>query len=171
MKRLTLLRHAKSSWEEASVADHERTLSARGKRDAPTMGKRLAARNVSPSIIVSSSAVRARRTAKLIAEALNCPTECLKIKKKLYLATAENILELICDLEDDFSDLLVVGHNPGLTELVNRLLPELSMDNLPTSGVIAMDFQTKKWSEIAEIDAELVFYDYPKNPELLMKDD
>ena len=95
----------------------------------------------------------------------------MKIKKKLYLATAENILELICDQEDDFSDLLVVGHNPGLTELVNRLLPELSMDNLPTSGVIAMDFQTKKWSEIAEIDAELVFYDYPKNPELLMKDD
>ncbi len=168
MKRLTLLRHAKSSWADSSLADHDRTLSARGKRDAPKMGKRMAARKVSPSVIISSSAVRARRTAKIVAEALKCPAESLKIEKELYLATTEKILELVCSQEDNFSDLLVVSHNPGLTELVNRLLPELSMDNLPTSGVIAMDFNTKKWSDIAEIDAELVFYDYPKNSELLM---
>ena len=171
MKRLTLLRHAKSSWAEAALADHERTLSARGKHDAPKMGKRLATRKVSPSLIISSSAARARWTAKLVAEALKYPAESLKIGKDLYLTTAEKILELVCSQEDNFSDLLVVGHNPGLTELVNRLLPELSMDNLPTSGVIAMDFNTKKWSDIAETDAELVFYDYPKNSELLMKDD
>ena len=171
MKRLTLLRHAKSSWTEASLADHERVLSGRGKRDAPRMGKRMAARKVRPSLIISSSAVRARRTAKLVAEALQYPAEFLQFEKELYLATAERILELICGQEDKLCDLLIVGHNPGLTELVNQLLPALSMDNLPTSGIVAMDFKTKKWSEITDIDAELVFYDYPKNPELLLIED
>ncbi len=169
MKRLTLLRHAKSSWAEASLADHERTLSARGKRDAPKMGKRLAARELSPSLIISSSAVRARRTAKVVAEALKYPAESLQIEKELYLATAEKILELVCSQDDNVSDLLIVSHNPGLTELVNRLLPDLDMDNLATSGIVAMNFDTKKWSEIDEIYAEFVFYDYPKNPELLEK--
>ena len=164
-----MLRHAKSSWAEASLADHERTLSTRGKRDAPKMGKRLAAREVSPSLIISSSAVRARRTAKIIAAALKYPAESLQIERDLYLATAEKILELVRSQEDNVSDLLVVGHNPGLTELVNRLLPELDLDNLATSGVVAMDFDTTKWSEIDEMYAEFVFYDYPKNRESLAK--
>ena len=135
------------------------------------MGKRLAARKVSPSLIISSAAVRARRTAKLVAEALKYPAESLQIEKELYLATAEKILELVCSQDDDVPDLLIVGHNPDLTKLINRLLPELSMDNLPTSGVVAIDFNTKKWSETAEVDAELVFYDFPKNSESLEKDD
>ncbi len=171
MKRLTLLRHAKSSWTDASLADHERILSARGERDAPKMGKRMAARKVRPSVIISSSAVRARRTAKLVAEALQYPAESLHIEQGLYLATAETILELICNQEDNSCDLLVVGHNPGLTELVNQLLPALSINNLPTSGAVAIDFQTQQWAEITEVNAELVFYDYPKNPELLLIED
>ncbi len=133
------------------------------------MGKRLAAREVSPSLIISSSAVRARRTAKIVAEALEYPAESLQIERDLYLATAEKILELVRSQEDNVSDLLVVGHNPGLTELVNRLLPELDLDNLATSGVVAMDFDTTKWSEIDEMYAEFVFYDYPKNRELPAK--
>ena len=135
------------------------------------MGKRLAAREVSPSLIISSSAVRARRTANIVAEALEYPAESLQIERDLYLATAEKILELVRSQEDNVSDLLVVGHNPGLTELVNRLLPELDLDNLATSGVVAMDFDTKKWSDIDEINAEFAFYDYPKNRELLAKRD
>ncbi len=171
MKRLTLFRHAKSSWTDPSSIDHDRGLSGRGKRDAPRMGERMAARKVSPSVIISSSAVRARRTAKIVAEALKYPVESLQLEKALYLATAEQILELICSQEDNLFDLMVVGHNPGLTDLVNELLPALSMDNLPTSGVVAMAFETKEWSQITEVDAELLFYDYPKNPELLLIED
>lgn len=129
------------------------------------MGERLAARKIRPSLIISSSAVRARRTAKFVAAALKYPDEFLQIEKELYLATEKKILELVCAQPDNFGDLLLIGHNPGLTELVNQLLPALDMDNLPTSGVVAMDFKTNKWSEITEIDAELVFYDYPKNPD------
>lgn len=171
MKRLTLLRHAKSSWSDPLSADHARGLSGRGKRDAPKMGKRMAARGSRPAVIISSSAKRARRTAKIVAEALQYPAKSLQIEKALYLATAETILELICGQDDNIGDLLIVGHNPGLTDLVNELLPSLSMHNLPTSGVVAIDFKTEEWSRITEVGAELLFYDYPKNPELLLKED
>ena len=166
MKRLTLLRHAKSSWTEVSLADHDRVLSERGERDAPKMGKRMAAQKVRPSLIIASSAARARATAKFIAEALKYPAEFLQVEKELYLATSDQILELVCNQEDNFSDLLLIGHNPGITDLANRLLPSISLNNLPTSGVIALDFDTKKWSELAEVSAKLGFYDYPKNLEL-----
>jgi phosphohistidine phosphatase len=171
MKRLTLLRHAKSSWTEPSLADHDRVLSERGERDAPKMGKRMAARKVRPSLIIASSAARARATAKFIAEALKYPAEFLQVEKELYLATPDQILELVCSQEDNFSDLLLIGHNPGITDLANRLLPSIGLNNLPTSGVVALDFDTKKWSELAEVNAKLGFYDYPKNPELLLIED
>ena len=171
MKRLTLLRHAKSSWTEPSLADHDRVLSERGERDAPKMGKRMAARKVRPSLIIASSAARARATAKFIAEALKYPAEFLQVEKELYLATPDQILELVCSQEDNFSDLLLIGHNPGITDLANRLLPSIGLNNLPTSGVVALDFDTKKWSELAEVSAKLGFYDYPKNPELLLIED
>jgi len=171
MKRLTLLRHAKSSWTETSLADHERVLSARGERDAPKTGQRMMARKVRPSLIISSSAVRARQTAKIVAEALKYPAEFLQFERELYLAAAEKLLELICSQEDNFANLLIIGHNPGLTALVNQLLPALDMSNLPTSGFVTMDFNTKQWSEITAVNAEFVFYDYPKSPELLLIDD
>jgi len=171
MKRLTLLRHAKSSWAEISLSDHERVLSERGERDAPRMGKRLAIRKVRPSLIVSSSAARARRTASLVAEALKYPAEFLQSEKDLYLATPDSILEIVCGQEDNYSDLMVIAHNPGLTDLANQLLPALHLDNLPTSGAVAIDFVTKKWSEIADAETILAFYDYPKNPELLLIED
>ncbi len=171
MKRLTLLRHAKSSWAEPSFADHDRVLSERGERDAPRMGKRMAARKVRPSLIIASSAARALATAKFIAEALKYPPEFLQVEKELYLATADQILELACSQEDNFSDLLLIGHNPGMTDLANRLLPSIGLNNLPTSGVVALDFDTKKWSELTDVSSELVFYDYPKNPELLLIED
>ena len=171
MKRLTLLRHAKSSWTEVSLADHDRVLSERGERDAPRMGKRMAARKVRPSLIIVSSAARARATAKFIAEALKYPAEFLQVEKELYLATADQILELVCSHDDNFADLLIIGHNPGMTDLVNHLLPSIGIKTLPTSGVVALDFATNKWVKLAEASANLVFYDYPKNPELLLIED
>jgi len=111
------------------------------------MGKRMAARKVRPSLIIASSAARARATAKFIAEALKYPPEFLQIEKELYLASADTILELACGQKDNFSDLLIIGHNPGMTDLVNQLLPSIGLNNLPTSGIVALDFDTKKWSE------------------------
>jgi phosphohistidine phosphatase len=73
--------------------------------------------------------------------------------------------------DDAFSDVLLVGHNPGLTDLANRLLPDLNLSNLPTAGALAIDFATERWSEIGRSEARLAYYDYPKNPELLLIED
>ncbi len=171
MKRLTLVRHAKSSWTEVLLSDHDRDLAERGIRDAPRMGKRINARKLRPSLIISSTAVRAMSTARAIAEALNYPLEFLQSEKELYLASPDKILEIVCAQEDNFSDLMVVGHNPGMTDLANQLLPSLDIDNLPTCGVVAIDFETGSWAKIPEANARLFFYDYPKNPELLLIED
>ena len=171
MKRLTLLRHAKSSWEDTRLADHDRPLSRRGERDAPKMGARLSARKARPSLILSSSATRAFITARYVAEALGYPLEFLQTERRLYLAPPADILELVKSQEDNFSDLLVVGHNPGLTDLANGLLPDLGLENLPTAGVVAIEFAARKWSNLTESDPTMLYYDYPKNPELLLIED
>ncbi len=171
MKRLILLRHAKSSWADESLADIDRPLGTRGERDAPRMGLRLKARRERPSLILSSPAKRARRTAELIAEVLEYPREFLQHERALYLADAAGIAAVIGAQAPQFSCLLVVAHNPGLTDLANRLLPKLSLDNLPTAGVVAADFQIERWDEIANAQGALAYFDYPKNPELLVIED
>jgi phosphohistidine phosphatase len=165
MKRLTLLRHAKSSWREHSLPDSERPLSSRGERDAPAMGLRLKANRARPSLILTSHAARAKSTAKIVARSLGFPEEFLQIERSLYLATPDTILAVVAAQDDRFEDLMVVGHNPGMTELVNRLLPGLALDNLPTSGVVAIDSDAERWRDIGAADRRLAFYDYPKNPQ------
>ena len=173
MRRLTLFRHAKSSWGNPGLADRDRPLSERGERDAPKMGARLLARKARPSLIITSPATRAQATARLIAEPLAYPLEFLQAEPQLYLAAPEEILGLIQHQQDNFADLFIVGHNPGLTDLTNRLLPDLGLDNLPTAGAVAMEFATRKWSEVGQSTTKVSFlyYDYPKNPELLLVED
>jgi len=132
------------------------------------MGRRLVAHKARPSLILSSPAVRAHSTAKAIAASLKYPSEFLQLEDEIYLATPEELIELLLRQRDDFSDLMVVGHNPGLTDLANELLPDLKLENLPTGGVVAVDFDTEEWSQIREKPARLAYYDYPKNPEVLL---
>ena len=168
MKRLSLLRHAKSSWNDSNLKDRDRPLNKRGKRDAPYMGGRLLARQLRPSLIISSPAVRAVTTARCIADALGYPFEFVQREANLYLAAPRIILEVIAAQEDTFNDLLLVGHNPGLTDIINELLPEFSLDNLPTAGIVCVDSEADSWAAIASSKVELGFYDYPKNPETLV---
>ena len=165
MKRLTLLRHAKSSWRDTDLPDHERPLSGRGERDAPRMGERLSARHVRPSLIITSTAKRALDTARTVARVLGYPHEFVQIEPSLYLADPGAILEVIGKQEERYTDVLVVGHNPGFTELVNRLLPDLELHNLPTAGVVAMESTAARWADVAARNTTLLFYDYPKNPD------
>ena len=87
---------------------------------------------------------------------------------ELYLASPDEILGVVAAQDDSMSCVLVVGHNPGLTELVNRLLPDLALDNLPTSGIVAIDLSTPSWRNAPAASAKLAYYDYPKNPELIV---
>ena len=161
--RLTLFRHAKSSWTNPGLADHDRPLSKRGERDAPMMGARLAAREARPSAILSSTARRALTTARQIADALDYPPDDICSSRRLYFAGTQQILRFITEQPAEWTEIIVVGHNPGFTDLANLLLPELRLDNLPTAGYVAMDFPVRDWSAIEQISATLLHWDYPKN--------
>ena len=165
MKRLTLLRHAKSSWDETGIPDHDRPLAKRGLRNAPRMGKRLARRGVKPDLILSSSAKRARQTAELIEPALKHATLVLRADPQIYLASPGKLLALVAGIDDAVDELILVGHNPGFTQLANMLLPDLSLMNLPTAGAVGIDCEIESWAEIDSGRRGLRFYDFPKNPE------
>ena len=171
MKRLTLVRHAKSSWNQLGLKDSERPLSERGQRDAPAMGARLAGRGAPPSLIIASSAVRAQATARLIATAFGYSQDAVSVEPALYLASPEQLLEVVAAQHDAHPHLLVVAHNPGLTDLVNQLLPELALPNVPTTGVIALEYPIERWADVFGAKPELAYFDYPKNPELMIAED
>ena len=161
-KRITLLRHAKSSWKDASVADRDRPLNRRGSKSAPDMGKRLADRGVRPSLLLTSPAKRARETARLIARELNYPLEFIQSESELYLATPESILQVVARQDDGFNDVMLFGHNPGITELANQL-GDRNIDNVPTCGVVGIELDVQEWAEIVAADGKTVFFDYPKS--------
>lgn len=164
MKYFTLLRHAKSSWDDPGLADHDRPLNQRGKRDAPRMGARLLQRKERPSLILTSTAARARATARLVADALGYPREFLQSDKRLYHADPRGILAVVAEQDDNFAHIVVVGHNPGFTDLANQLIPDWRIDNVPTAGVVAIELPIDHWADTPTAHGRLRFYDFPKNP-------
>ncbi|PLX82828.1 MAG: phosphohistidine phosphatase [Desulfuromonas sp.] len=161
MKRLLLVRHAKSSWDDPDLADIDRPLNKRGKRDAPTMGRRLAERGIAPGLIVSSPAKRARRTALLLAEEIAYPEETIALDERIYEASAAELLDVIRGFDDAQDTALLVGHNPGLTELGN-LLTGAGIANIPTCGILCAELRGTSWKELAAGATILSFFDYPK---------
>jgi phosphohistidine phosphatase len=163
LRRLILLRHAKSSWDDSSLPDFDRPLAERGERDAPFMAKRLAARAPLPTLLVSSPALRALRTAELAAPSLGIAAADIRTHADLYLASPRALLAIVAALPQQHTCVLLVAHNPGLTELANELLPALELDNLPTAGAVAIDTDADDWPAFARAERRLGFYDFPKN--------
>jgi phosphohistidine phosphatase len=162
LKILILVRHAKSSWKDASLADRDRPLNKRGKRDAPEMGRRLAARGAAPDLIVSSPAARALATARIIAEAVGYPVDAIREDERLYLASPAELLEAIRDLDDGYDRVFLFGHNPGLTELVNEL-SEPAVDNVPTCGLVELRLAAERWADVSPDTVRRVSFDTPKS--------
>ena len=163
-KTLTIVRHAKSSWKNASLSDRERPLNQRGKRDAPEMGRRIDAAGIRPSLIISSPAVRAFKTAKIVALQIGYPYEFLQRERELYLASLDTLIDVVGAQDESFNSLMLFGHNPGLTDFANYLVPGLT-DNLPTAGVVAVSFESDDWSLRDRPEMELILHDWPKNGE------
>ncbi|MDJ0750952.1 MAG: histidine phosphatase family protein [Woeseiaceae bacterium] len=161
MKILTIVRHAKSSWKDASLSDRHRPLNGRGKRDAPVMGRRIHKHGIRPSLIISSPAVRAWTTAKVVAAELNYPQEFLQRESGLYLAALDQLLDIIMSQDDGFNSLMLFGHNPGLTDLVNYVQPGLTQ-NLPTAGVVSVGLHQDDWNLYEQPETELLVHDWPK---------
>ena len=146
MKTLLVLRHAKSSWDEAGLDDHARPLNARGERDAPRMGRVLRDEGLGPDVIVSSDAARARGTAEAVAEAAEFPGTIL-LEPRLYHASAAEIVNVLRTVVDaDADTVMVVGHNPGLEELVGRLTD--TRESLPTAALVQIALPIDRWSEL-----------------------
>lgn len=160
-KTLYLVRHAKSSWKDSSLDDADRPLNKRGMRDAPEMGKRLARAGVRPDLITSSPAVRALTTAQKIAGELGIKKSKIDINEDIYTFNAEGLLEAIRGLDDKQNTVMLVGHNPATTILLNEL-SGADIDNVPTCGVARLEMNTDSWAQVKSGSAELVSFDYPK---------
>jgi phosphohistidine phosphatase len=160
-RQLTLLRHAKSSWDDATLKDRNRTLNDRGEHDAPLMGQRLRARGTHPTLFLTSPAVRARRTAKIIAREIGYPLDRLQREEELYLASPDEIMAVLARQDSSIRDIMVCGHNPGLTQLAN-LLTGAGIDNVPTAGVVVMELNLGRWADLDGAQGKLLLFDYPK---------
>jgi phosphohistidine phosphatase len=162
MKTLVIVRHAKSSWDDPFLSDHQRPLAKRGLRDAPLMGAILADWGPPVDRVISSSAVRALKTAELVTGEMGLPWDEIQIEEDLYHATEYEMLDIIREQEDYLDGLLLFGHNPGMTYLVNDL-SDLDLENLPTCGVVILQFDVDSWAEIGEALATSADIHIPKN--------
>jgi phosphohistidine phosphatase len=164
MKKLYVIRHAKSSWDNTDVPDLERPLNDRGKRDAPRMGKRLKEKDVHPDMLLSSHANRAYATCTIIAQVLGCPKDLLKTDKRLYHSNENTILNVLKGLNDKVKSIMIFGHNPGLTDFTNSLSDEgFVTNNIPTCGVVIFDIGIDSWKDIEFGRGHLLFFDFPKS--------
>ncbi len=161
MKKVIFVRHAKSSWSYPELTDFERPLNKRGRRDAPFMGKLLLQKGWKPEIIVSSPALRAYFTARLMARELEYPLRDIVSTEDLYEASASDFLRVINNMDEKFSSVMLVGHNPGITLTVN-LLSDRTIENIPTAGVAVVGFRLASWREIELHMGSLLEFEFPK---------
>lgn len=161
MLRLILTRHGKSSWDDPDLDDFHRPLAPRGLRNVPEMGRRLARRGTPPDLIVTSTAVRALSTARALARELDYAERRIEPVDALYLASPLEILEIVRALPRDAKTVLVVGHNPGMTEFAN-LVDRVRLDNMPTTGMLCVEFDVDEWQSVEPARGRFAWFDYPK---------
>ena len=162
MKRLLLGRHAKSSWKDGELPDFDRPLNKRGRENGPEMGKRLVKLGVRPDLVMSSPARRALDTARLLADTFGIPKKKIQIERDLYDSYPAKLLQIIQGLDSGLATVLLVGHNPEITILANILVAGLGLDNIPTGGIVALDFPVDAWQAVDEESGILAFFEYPR---------
>ncbi|MGR0320832.1 SixA phosphatase family protein [Agromyces sp. ZXT2-3] len=160
MKTLVLVRHAKSAWGDPTLADHDRPLNERGRRDAPEMARRLRDRGVVPDAVRASTALRARTTAEAMIAELDLPGQSLVLDERLYGAGPDLILGVVGELGEEVGTAMVVAHDPGMSDLAYRLSGEI--EHMPTCAVAEFRFAVWSWSEVVEADAVEVHFDTPR---------
>jgi phosphohistidine phosphatase len=160
MKVLLILRHAKSSWKEPYRSDHDRDLNRRGKEDAPLMGKLIDREDLIPDLIITSSAVRAHKTAKAVARSSGFNGKILETGA-LYGAGTGTFLEILRELSDDYKRVMVVGHNPGMEELLEDLTG--SYERLATATLAYVSLPVDSWADLTlGVEGKLVSCWRPK---------
>lgn len=145
MKRLYLLRHAKSSWDNAGLADHDRPLNDRGRRAAAFMGQVVRERGLLPEIVICSNAERARQTAELFCEAAGFDGETVA-ESRIYEASAGRLVEIVSTIEGAYGSAMLIGHNPGMESLIYYLTGAL--EPMPTAAIAIIELSIERWADI-----------------------
>lgn len=161
MKTLYLTRHAKSSWDVPELRDFDRPLSKRGKKNAPFMGKRLKEMGIEPDLIITSPAQRAFSTTRLLAEELGYPKKWIRKDERIYENSIRDLLVVIHEIEPTVNHLILVGHNPSITELAEHFTG-VEVENIPTCGIFAIDFDFDSWKGVKKGNGKFRFFEYPK---------
>ncbi|QGJ70202.1 Phosphohistidine phosphatase SixA [Planctomycetales bacterium 10988] len=160
MKTLFLLRHAKSSWKDTDLPDHDRPLNKRGKKDAPRMGKLLREQGYLPSLIISSTAKRARKTAKKFASECKYKQE-IQLTSDLYHAGPQEMLKLLQAVPADLPSVMLVGHCPGIQDYLHQVTGYA--DDFPTAGLAMIELPVEEWTQLQmESQGELQKFWRPK---------
>jgi len=161
MKTVLLIRHAKSSWDNAAVRDFDRTLNDRGLRDAPAMAKRLLDKNIAIDGFISSPAVRAITTCTIFAKAYG-KEGSITAYKDLYNAPPLVFSRVIKAADDVLNSIAIFAHNPGITDFANSLTNS-RVDDMPTCAIFAVQANTDSWKEFDHAAKTFLFFDYPKS--------
>lgn len=148
MKYLTLVRHGNAAWKDPQASDFDRPLTRRGQGEAAALARSLKREALVPDLFLSSTAIRARQTAETLIRELELPSNCVKYEERLYLAEAEDLLRLAQSPGPRIAHVMIVGHNPGLSELARLLAPRADLPELDTATACAMAFKITEWPQL-----------------------
>ena len=163
MKSLIIVRHCKSSWADLSLSDFDRPLNKRGNIDGELMSNYLREKEKKIDKLILSTSKRTRLTSKYFTEKIHF--DSISYLDELYHASYSDIINIISKVENNFNSVMVIGHNPGLTELINQYTM-INIYNLPTTGVVKVEFKGDKWERITENKGKIVYKKFPKELKL-----
>jgi phosphohistidine phosphatase len=161
VKRLTLMRHGDAQWKDPEVADFARPLNRRGSSESEAMGRRLSDLSLVPELIIASPARRTQQTSEIVAREMGLLPRSIRFEEALYLAGTQEILRLVRTIGPRVPHLMVVGHNPGISELANLLAPHADVGGLATAAFCTITFDTDYWSGVGPGAMRDVFNETP----------
>lgn len=161
MKKLILIRHAKSSWSNPLLDDFDRPLNKRGVKNAPFMAKVLKQKELKPDLIISSPSIRTKETLNYFLDEFKEYKKNIRFEKSIYEAPYTNLLSVLKNVEKENHTIFFIGHNPGLNDLSDFLLDGFD-ENIPTSGILKIDLAINSWDKIEKGCGNLDFFIYPK---------
>jgi phosphohistidine phosphatase len=159
MKTIIFGRHAKSSWKDFSLRDHDRPLNKRGYKDAKIIGQKLKEKGIIPDLLLTSSALRTLQTSELFLNYFNS-TDII-VEEELYLAPVSTFIKIANKIDNKIETVMMIAHNPGITELANEFSNSY-IPNIPTSGVFKVDFNISHWKDLNTFNGKVNFYIFPK---------
>ena len=162
MKTLFLLRHGKSSWSHSDTPDEQRPLVVKGEVNTKYVAEKLQAKGKKIDLIISSHAVRALESAKIIAAVVKYPDKEIKIDRSIYTANAETLYDPLFELNEKINSVMLVGHNPTMTYFANKIL-NANMDHLPTSALLCLELPIDNWHDVIKTTGKEIFRIFPKS--------